>query len=72
MDIPSTHAKREQCYADALELVAIGEEREAARGYLIDRWPTLLPTEVNDEMADALRDALRQGIEREDIDPSWF
>jgi hypothetical protein len=24
------------------------------------------------EVEDALRDALKQGIEREDVDPTWF
>ncbi len=72
MSIPSTHDKIEAAYSQALELVAVGEEYEAARGALIDRWPTLLPVEINYTLADALRDALKQGVEREDIDDSWF
>lgn len=65
-------AAAESAYGEALELVAIGETFEDARGYLIDRWPNLSADHVNDILADALRDALKQGIEREDVDPSWF
>jgi hypothetical protein len=62
----------ELAYSEALELIAVGEEREAARGHLIDAWPEIEGDVLNDVLADALRDALKQGVEREDIDPSWF
>lgn len=62
----------EIAFAECLQLIAIGEEREATRGHLIDTYQVLSVDEINDVLADALRDALKQGIEREDIDPSWF
>ena len=58
-------------YARALEAIAMGEPRESTRDYLID--DNGLPrATVERAAADALTDALRQGVEREDIDPSWF
>lgn len=59
-------------YNEALELVAIGEDRDSARGTIIDNWPTLSIDAISDVLNDALEDALRSGVEREDIDPSWF
>lgn len=59
-------------YARALEMVAIGETREDARLWLIDNYPQLSFIDIDAEMRAALKDALKQGVEREDIDPSWF
>lgn len=58
-------------YARALEAIAMGETRENTREY-ITRHNRVLGTTFERAAADALTDALRQGVEREDIDPSWF
>lgn len=59
-------------YADALVLVAVGEDRDIASDILVERFPSLSLAELHRVMDRALADALRQGIEREDIDSSWF
>ena len=59
-------------YAAALECIASGLTREETRRILFDNYPSVEAQEIEDETCDALRDALRQGVEREDIDPSWF
>lgn len=59
-------------YGEALQWIAVGETREATRGHLLDQWPEVEVDQLNDILADALRDAIKQGIEREDIDPSWL
>jgi len=57
-------------YARALEAIAMGETLPRTRDYLVDE--NGLGAETFKRAAtDALRDALRQGVEREDIDPSW-
>lgn len=66
-----TGMRHEQAYSDALLAVAQGLPRDETRGELIDRYPDLLPVEITTEMDAAYEDALRQGVEREDIDPSW-
>lgn len=62
----------EQAYGEALLCIAQGETREITRNALLDIHPVLTQDWVADILADALRDALKQGVEREDIDPSWF
>jgi hypothetical protein len=62
----------EVAFSFVLDCIAVGEEREATRGATLDHWPTLSVDQVNDVLADALKEALAQGVEREDIDPSWF
>lgn len=62
----------EAAYGQALELIAMGEDRETTRDTLIELYPFVSVDQVNDLVEDALRDALKQGIEREDIDPTWF
>lgn len=69
--MPSSHYF-EASFASALELIAMGEEREATRDIVLNQRPALSVDQVNDIIEDALRDALKQGIERDDIDPSWF
>lgn len=63
----------EQAYSDALTLIAVGEEWSTARDTISDSFSTRLTIrQVETIMRGALRDALKQGVEREDIDPSWF
>lgn len=62
----------EQAYSETLTLIALGETRDWARNNLLDAWPQLAPDEASNICAEALVDALKQGVEREDIDPSWF
>lgn len=63
----------EAVYADALELIAVGETRQTTFETLGDKYGIRLTVAAIDaQMVDALKDALAQGVEREDIDPSWF
>jgi 20S proteasome alpha/beta subunit len=62
----------ETAYNAALEAVAQGATRDETRGWLFDHYPALSQDEIADVCADALRDARKQGVEREDIDDSWF
>jgi len=59
-------------FSDALTMVACGEERDYARNALIEGYSTLEPDDIADVLADALHEALLSGVEREDIDESWF
>ena len=63
---------REAAYSDALTLVACGEDRDVTRTTIVNGYPTLEVTVIDDVLADALRDALKQGVEREDVDGSWY
>ena len=60
----------EQAYSDALTMIAVGETLKLTAAHV----KSLVPNEhtADEILRDALRDALRQGVEREDIDPSWF
>ena len=71
-DLSYAETLREAAYSDALTLVAAGEEREATRTHLLDAFPSIESSEISDILDEALTDAERQGVEREDIDPSWF
>lgn len=63
----------EQAYSDALEAVAQGATKTETLEALGDRYGTRITVaQIEDEAVLALRDALKQGVEREDIDPSWF
>ncbi len=59
----------EALYSDALTCIAIGETRDDTRDALAGR---VTADELDAVLRDALRDALRSGVEREDVDPSWF
>jgi uncharacterized protein (DUF433 family) len=59
-------------YARALEAVAMGATRDETFTDLLDGYPSVEASEIKDEMEAALFDAQKQGVEREDIDPSWF
>ena len=61
----------EFAYARALEAIAMGETREDTREY-ITRHNRVGASTFERAAADALADALKQGVEREDVDPSWF
>lgn len=60
----------EMAYADALELIRIGDTREDTFGALIDRHPEIEAADIRDLMAEAHTDATRSG-DPDDIDPSW-
>ena len=62
----------EAAYSDALSAVACGVPRDETFTSLLESYEALEGAEISDVLADAFNDALRQGIEREDIDPSWF
>lgn len=69
---PTVTALRDSCYDKALGAVAMGLTRtETLRGLLHD-FPSLRVTEIVAEMESSLTDALRSGVEREDVDVSWF
>lgn len=61
----------ERIYAQALTSVAVGETYENTLETLQEMYPHVAPARLIREMKDAYRDALKQGVEREDIDPSW-
>jgi hypothetical protein len=62
----------EMAYATALESVAMGGDREATHKAILCAWPTLRHDLIHTILNDAYRDALRQGVEREDVDESWY
>jgi hypothetical protein len=63
----------ERLYSDALELVCMGETRDATRSHLIDAFPKATPDDVSEAMGEAYDDVRKNEIvDREDIDPSWF
>jgi hypothetical protein len=62
----------EAAFNDALGLIAMGETRDATFTCLLDAFEALEASDISDLMGDALYQALHQGVEREDIDPSWF
>lgn len=61
----------EYAYARALEAIAMGEPYEPTREAIRAACPQLTYAHVEIQLAHAYRDALRQGVEHEDIDPSW-
>lgn len=63
-------ARAESCYNMALEMIAMGETRAATKGAALVYDISI--GRIDLELRHALRDAMRQGVEREDIDPSWF
>ena len=62
----------ERAYAQALTCVASGETRENTTEILRELYPWFSQDRLDRDMSEAFRDALRQGIDRDDIDPSWF
>jgi hypothetical protein len=62
----------ELAYSYGLEAVASGETREHTRGWILDRHPKLDPEDLGPVLDEAYEDALKQGVEREDVDPSWY
>lgn len=62
-------------YARALEAIAQGATKQETLSFL-DRQFSLYsyigPNEIEREAQNALRDAGKQGVDREDIDESWF
>jgi hypothetical protein len=62
---------KEMAFATALYGIASGLPTEDVARELAGAHG-LPPADIETVAADALQDALRQGIEREDIDPSWF
>jgi len=58
-------------YSQALEAVAMGATYEETRRELIEAFPSIDPLLIYVEMTNAVLDAKQQGVELEDIDPSW-
>jgi hypothetical protein len=63
--------KLESIYSTALAMIAQGETRADTKAACMTDSRIAL-SEIDVELACALRDALKQGVEREDVDPSWF
>ena len=55
----------------ALDAVASGADKHITSDVLAERFPVSL-ADLSKALDEALEDALKQGVEREDIDPSWF
>lgn len=70
-DMTLTQTRIECAYSTALTLIAMGETRADTKAALMPDTRLTLG-QIDKAMADALRDALAQGVEREDVDPSWF
>lgn len=62
----------EAAFALALQGIAQGATRDEVRIAVHRDYAILDDQQVREVMADALDDALSCGIEREDIDESWF
>lgn len=62
-----------QVYSDALTCIASGLTKDETRQALLDTFDLVSDLDaIENQMGVALRDALKQGVEREDIDDSWF
>lgn len=66
-----TEQLAETVYNQALALIAMGETRADTKAACMTDYRLPL-SRIDRELANALRDALAQGVEKEDIDPSWF
>lgn len=62
----------EVAFSSALTAIAMGETRDVTRNDLLESYSALEADVASDVLADALTEALAQGVEREDIDESWF
>lgn len=62
----------EVVYSEALTAVAMGVPRDATREELHRIFPSAAADTITRAMADALTDVLKQGVECDDIDPSWL
>lgn len=62
----------EAAYNDALEAVGTGATVAETRAWIARHYPALTADDTTTILTDALDDARSCGIEREDIDPSWF
>jgi hypothetical protein len=72
-DLDIEQTRIEACFSDALEAVASGLSKTETIDALGDRWGTRLTIAAIEQIArEAFSEALQQGVEREDIDPSWF
>lgn len=63
---------QEIAFAAALEAVATGATKAATEAFIRQNWSSLDPALIPVVLRDALIDAENQGIEREDIDGSWY
>ncbi len=70
-DLTLTETLVENAYSIALSCIAMGETRSDTKAACMTDWRLTLGR-IDTILGDALRDALKQGVEREDIDPSWF
>ena len=59
-------------YASALTAIAAGATRDETRSDLLDSYPSLSADEISKTLDEALDGARSCGVEREDIDESWF
>jgi hypothetical protein len=62
----------EAAYNTALGNIAMGATKAETWNDLKDSYRSLSDSEVREAMSDALSDCRKQGVEREDIDDSWF
>lgn len=68
-----THTESyEAAFPRVVEAVAQGETRSATNAWLECNYKWLVQHERTLLLNDALNDALACGVEREDIDSSWF
>ena len=58
-------------FSTSLEAIAMGLDKSTLSDVLAEQYPLSI-AEIDEVMQDALKDALKQGVEREDVDPSWF
>lgn len=72
-DLDRIGTAREGLYSEALTAIAMGVPRDEFYNQYVETVAELLSDEEIDAvLGDAKRDALKQGVEREDIDDSWF
>lgn len=69
---PRHDDRLEDAYSIALEAVASGATRDETIAFISSKHAVLTENEIDHELRSALRDARIQGVEREDIDPSWL
>jgi hypothetical protein len=70
-DLTLTQTLVENAYSIALECIATGCTRSETKAACMTD-PRLTLGRIDTILADALRDARKQGVERDDIDDSWY
>ena len=59
-------------FEDALSAIGSGLSWDETFNVLLDAYEAVEAADISSTMQEALQDAVKLGVEREDVDPSWF